>query len=226
MATRFEIRSPNPHTNTYIALAAIYQCMLDGISFAVRSGCQPGDLEKEFCKAAGEPAAYLRPDRMYRSEDDVFQIYSEDERDQLFGKPPATVYETLRSLLHQDEGLAVLCQGDVFNDRLLSSYSRAMLDTWEMELRDRLLQNNLARVRACVRVHGQADYDDSLWSEINALRQMLARDTHDRVCLFNEIRQALDSKNLRRAAMLQQDMDDAMHRLEHLYARYLRNQLD
>ncbi len=225
MSTRFEVRAPNPHTNTYITLAAIYQCMLDGISYAVGSGCLPGDLEREFCKQAGEPGAYLRTDRMYRSEDDVFQKYAEEERDALFGKPPASVYETLRTLLHDDEGLAVLCKGGVFSDRILSSYSRAMLDTWEMELRDRLLHNNLLRVRACVKAHAPADYDDSLWSEIDNLRQLLSKDTQERVCLFNEIRQAMDAMNLKRAAALQMEMDDAMHRLEHLYARYLRNQI-
>ncbi len=226
MATRFEIRSPNPHTNTYIALAAIYQCMLDGISYALTNNCSTADLEKEFCKEAGEPSAYLRAEHMYRSEDDVFIKYAEEDRDRLFGKPPANVYETLRTLLHQDDGLSVLCQGDVFTDQILSSYSRAMLDIWEMELRDRLLHNNLIRVRSCVRVHGQTDYDDALWSEISALRQRLAKDTHEQVCLFNEIRQAMDTKNLRKVASLQMEMDDAMHKLEYLYTRYVRNQLD
>lgn len=225
MSTRFEVRSPNPHTNTYVALAAIYQCMLDGIAYALRAGRTPGQLEREFCKDAGEPAEYLRSERMYRSEDDVFQKYSEDERDQLFGKPPASVYETLRTLLHQEDGLAVLCRDDVFTDKILSSYSRAMLDTWEMELSERLLQNNLLRVRACTRVHGTSEYDDSLWNEIETLRLQLAKDSQERVCLFNEIRQALDTKNLRRAAALQLEMDDAMRKLEHLYARYLRNQV-
>lgn len=226
MATRFEIRSPNPHTNTYIALAAIYQCMFDGIRHALENGRPSAELQDEFFKEAGDPAAYLRADRKYRSEEDVFQVYSEEERDTLFGKPPACVYETLRTLLHQDAGLQVLCQGDVFSDRILSSYSRAMLDTWEMELCDRLLQVNLIRVRSCKQVHNLNDYDDALWTEISSLRQQLAKDTYERVCLFNEIRQAMDAKNLRRAATLQLEMDDAMRKLEYLYTRYLRNQLD
>ena len=226
MATRFEIRSPNPHTNTYIALAAIYQCMFDGIRHALENGRPSAELQDEFFKEAGDPAAYLRAERKYRSEEDVFQVYSDEERDTLFGKPPACVYETLRTLLHQDDGLKVLCQGDVFSDRILSSYSRAMLDTWEMELCDRLLQVNLIRVRSCKKVHNLNDYDDALWAEISSLRQQLAKDTYERVCLFNEIRQAMDAKNLRRAATLQLEMDDAMRKLDDLYTRYLRNQLD
>ena len=100
-----------------------------------------------------------------------------------------------------------------------------MLETWEMELRDRILQNNLARVKACVRLHEASDYDDSLWLEIANLRQRLARDTHDNVCLFNEIRQAMETKNLRRVAALQAEMDDLMRKLELLYGQYTRNQL-
>ena len=226
MATRFELRSPNPHTNTYIALAAISQCMMDGISHVVDHKRTAADLAKEFCKSADEPAIYLRSDRLYRSEDDVFMNYSEEERNQLFGKPPACVYETLRNLLHNDEGLAILCQGDVFTDLIITSYSRAMLDIWEMELCERLLQDNLIKVRRCVRQHKQSEYDDNLWSEIEYLRVRLAKDTHDRVCLFNEIRQSLDTKNLRRAAALQQEMDDSIRKLEHLYDQYCRNQLD
>ena len=226
LATRFEVRSPSPHTNAYIALASMYQSMLDGIAYAIRSDQIPNELEREFCKKAGEPAEYLLADRMYRSEEDVFARYTEAERDRLFGKPPASVYETLRRLLSQKEGLEILCRGDVFTHRIISSYSKAMLDMWELELRERILHHNLTRVRTCRKIHTPSEYDDELWHEIDELRRHLAKDTQERVCLFNEIRQALDAKNLRRAADLQLEMDDAMHRLEYLYAQYKRNQLD
>ena len=124
LTTRFEVRSPSPHTNAYAALASMYQCMLDGIAYAVRSNRTPGELEREFCKEAGEPSEYLLVDRMYRSEEDVFARYTEAERDRLFGKPPASVYETLRCLLSQKEGLQILCLGDVFTNRIISSYQR------------------------------------------------------------------------------------------------------
>lgn len=224
-ATRFEIRSPNPHTNTFLALAATYQCMLDGIGYALNQQRSTADLEQEFCKQAGDPAVYLDRGRMYRTEDDIFLKYSDEERDQLFGKPPASVFETLRSLLHDDEGLAILCRNDVFTDIIITSYSRAMLDTWEMELRDRLLDLNLQRVRTCVRIHRHSEYDNILWNEIEALRIRLAKDTHDQVCLFNEIRSALDTKNLRHAAVLQHEMDEAMRKLDLLYEQYKRNQI-
>jgi glutamine synthetase len=226
MATRFELRSPNPHTNTFIALAAVYQCMLDGISHVLNEKRTLADLESEFCKEAGQEAVYLENNRQYRSEDDVFLTYTEEERDSLFGKPASCVYETLRNLLHHDEGLSILCKDDVFTDRIITSYSRAMLDTWEMELSERLLHDNLLRVRQCSRLHQSSEYDENLWQEIDSIRTRLAKDTYEQVCLFNEIRQALDTKNLRKASSLQQDMDELMRKLELLYDNYCRNQIN
>ncbi len=225
LSTRFEVRSPNPHTNAYLALAALYQCMLNGIEHVLTNNRTSKDLEKEFCKQAGEPAEYLLEDRLYRSEDDVFMKYTEEQRDALFGKPPASVYQTLRLLLHEDEGLSILCKNGVFSDRIISSYSKAMLNIWEMELHDRLLQDNLIKVQACQAGHTISDYDEGLWNELDALRKRLAKDNYDQVCLFNEIRQALETKNLRQAARLQIEMDDLMRKLDLLYEQYLRNQL-
>jgi len=226
MATRFELRSPNPHTNVFIALASVYQCMLDGVNYVAKSARPSTELEQEFCKLPGEDAQYLLKDRQYRTEDDVFVNFTEEERDQRFGKPAACVYETLRNLLHDDEGLEILCRENVFTDHIITSYSRAMLDTWEMELSERILHDNLTRVRRCVRLHQNSEYDETLWQEIETLRIRLAKDTHDQVCLFNEIRQALETKNLRKAASLQLTMDELMRKLEVLYDNYCRNQIN
>ena len=37
MATRFELRSPNPKSNTYLVLATGYMAMLDGIKAALEA---------------------------------------------------------------------------------------------------------------------------------------------------------------------------------------------
>jgi len=225
MSTRFEVRSPNPHTNTYIALAAIFQAMLDGIrSNALRSAAE---LEAEFCKKAGDPAVYLLQDRMYRSEDDIFSDYSDAERDRLFGKPPATVYETLRNLLNQSEGQTMLCDGDVFTDAIISSYARAMLDIWEMELSERIVLTNLERIRTCMMLHEDNDneYDDTVWERIDEIRQSLAVTTVDRISLFSEIRKSLAERNLKRVSELQLQMDSQMRKMERLYLDYQMNQI-
>ena len=68
MAARFEVRAPNPHTNTYLAVAAFYQAMLDGMAWAAASGRSSKELEADFSKAPGVPHPYLEKDRAYRSE--------------------------------------------------------------------------------------------------------------------------------------------------------------
>jgi len=224
--TRFEIRSPNPHTNTYLCLAAAYQCMLDGIEYCVDSGRSTNDLEKEFCKGYGEPAEYLDKDRVYRSEDDIFKTYSEVERDHLFGTPPSTVYESLRALLKDDQLVPILCAGGVFSDSLFSSYARAMLDAWQMELSERIIPDSLAQIRDLIPSHNpQNSYDQALWTEVDKIRNRLAKDTQDSVSIFTEIRMAIDAKNLKELSKLQVLMNKQQTELTARYQEYCNNQI-
>ena len=224
--TRFEVRSPNPHTNTYLCLGAIFQCMLDGIEYAVASGKSEKALEKEFSKGYGESSDYLQKDRIYRSEEDIFDTYSSKERDRLFGAPPATVYESLRTLLHDDNLMTVLCAGDVFSDALIASYARAMLDTWEKELSERIIPENLAAIRDLVAYHNpQNPYDEAMWKEINRIRNHLAKDTQDYVSVFTEIRMAIDARNLKELSRLQQLMTAQQTELLTRYSEYCQNQI-
>jgi len=224
--TRFEIRSPNPHTNTYLCLAAAYQCMEDGIEYAIHSGKSSKDLEKEFCKEYGESSDYLENDRKYRSEEDIFSKYSAEERDQLFGTPPATVYESLRTLLHDDSLIPVLCAGGVFSDELLASYTHAMLDTWQLELSERIIPEYLMQIRKLVAYHNpQNNYDETMWKEIEKIRNHLAKDTQDYVSVFTEIRMAIDAKNLKELSKLQMIMAAQQNELLTRYAEYCQNQM-
>ena len=73
LATRFELRSPNPKSNTYLVIAASYMAMLDGITNALRAHKTPEDLERSLSKKSGEEDFYLEKEREYRSEKDVFE---------------------------------------------------------------------------------------------------------------------------------------------------------
>ena len=122
MATRFEVRSSNPTTNTYLAIASIYQTMLDGIKAVVKSNKTTKELEIEFSKKDGEEKFYLRKDRMYRSEKDVFEHYTEEERNRKFGTPPATVWENIRNFDLELCKNEILCAGNVFSKAIIDSY--------------------------------------------------------------------------------------------------------
>jgi len=222
-ATRFEVRSPNPHTNTYLALSAFYQAMLDGMTWAVRSGRTSEQLEADFSKKCGEPHPYLEQDRAYRSEADVFEHFGAEERDLLFGKPPATVWETLQNLDQHPQKVAALLADGVFFPEVLSSYKQAMLLHWMTELSDRVVPENAKTVHACERLAGENRLDAERWERIQALKEELARDDVDRVSIFHCIRNAAAAKDYAAVSSLQLEMAKKMKELVVLYGQYRQN---
>jgi glutamine synthetase len=153
LATRFEVRSPSPHTNTFLALAAFFQAMVDGMSYAARSGKSASQLQAEFGKKADEGHDYLETGRAYRSEEDVFEHFTEEERRRMFGVPPATVWETLENLAKWPAKTAALACDDVFSPAIITAYRKACLTRWTMELYNRIIPANADFVRSCVRQH-------------------------------------------------------------------------
>ena len=81
-------------------MATSYMAMLDGIIYAVNNNKSQDDLLAEISKKSGEEAEYLEKDREYRSEEDVFEAFSEEERNKYFGKAPATIYENISALIN------------------------------------------------------------------------------------------------------------------------------
>ena len=223
MATRFEVRAPNPHTNTYLAMAAFCQAMLDGMAWAAASGKPAKVLEADFSKKAGQSHPYLEKDRAYRSEEDVFEHFGQEERDRLFGRPPATVWETITNLDQFPAKTAVLQSDGVFTGEVLDSYRKAMLTRWNMELSNRIIPENAKTVRACVRLEGENRLDASRWERIQALKEELARDDVDRKSVFTRIREAVAAGEPAAASKLQLEMAGSMKELTGLYQLYRRN---
>ena len=167
----FEVRAPNPHTNSYLAIAAIYMGMLDGVEQVLASGRSAKELEAEISKPAGAPGVYLPAERAFRSEHDVFEHFTQAERDAQFGAPPATVAETLTKLASYPGGEALLCAGGVFTPSIIASYRATMLGRWRLELSQRIIPAYMELVRQCSRLHDDGDaQDDEAWAGIQALR--------------------------------------------------------
>jgi len=229
LSTRFEVRSPNPHTNTYLALAAIYQAMLDGIKYAIESGKTSKELEREFSKQAGEESGYLEKDRAYRSEEDMFEYYTVEEINRMFGVPPATVWESLKNISQYPEKTAVLMKGGVFEKYIIESYMKAVSIQWTMELHERILVENAEFIRSCVKRHSDSnctDYDEELWTRINSMRKYLMKDSLKTKSLFTRIREAIDTGDYDTVSNLQKEMNERMIELERLYTTYKRNIMD
>ncbi|MCQ2482734.1 MAG: glutamine synthetase [Clostridia bacterium] len=225
-ATRFELRSPNPHTNTYLCLSAIYQCMLDGIAYAVNSGKNSKELEAEFTKPFGTKGDYLETNRLYRCEEDIFESMTEDQRNFKFGTPPTTVYDSLKNFISNASVSEILCAGDVFSDKLLRSYSCAMLDMWQMELVERIIPSNISVIRNYTKLHDiDNSYDSSLWQEIQRIKIALAKNTDENYSVFGSIKSAIENKNLNEISKLQIRMNLLMNELASLYKEYSDNQI-
>ncbi len=226
LATRFEVRSPNPTSNTYLLLAAIYQAMLDGIEAALVNQKTSAELEKDFSKKPGESSFYLEKHRAYRSELDVFEHYTEKERNALFGVPPATVWENVTAFDQYPHKTKILLKDDVFTEKIIHSYKAATLDVWATELSARLIPDNMDFIRNCKKLHeneNAVDLDVVQWEKINLLRNYLMKDRLNQKSLFTRIKEAIDNKDYATVSMLQLEMNNKMEELRELYAIYRRN---
>lgn len=226
LATRFELRAPNPKSNTYLVLAASYMAMLDGIKHALEGKKTPEDLEHSISKEYGEEDFYLEKDRVYRSERDVFDEYTQEERDKYFGKAPSTVWENLLAFEKYPEKLHIFKRDDVMTDIALESYREAILDQWATELHNRIIPDNMDLIRTCSKAHDDmdcVDYDRSNWEKIQRLRNHLGRDTLDDYCLLTRIKQALDTGDYDTASSLQIEMQEKIGQLTDLYILYKKN---
>ena len=224
-ATRFELRACNPYTNTYLVLAAIYSAVLDGIKAAVSHSTE--ELLAELSKKAGEEGFYLEKDRAYRSEEDVFEDYSEEERNRLFGAPPSTVWENMEGFKNYPEKKAVITAGGALRDQIIDAFCAGALLRWKTELVSRIIPENRDLVRRMVEIGSDyvTDQDAYNWNKISELRGYLAKDSIDRKSLFTLLIQALESEDYAAASGLQVEMYQKMEELKALYDAYVKNMI-
>lgn len=226
MATRFELRSPNPFTNTYLATSAIYLTILDGIKYVVNHKKTSEELYQNFMKDKGEEKFYLEKDRLYVTEKDVFDDFSEDERNDYFGKPPSTVYENFTNFKNCSDKKELLYYGNIFTNDLINSYVESMMDQWINELRYRVIPENTDLVRRLKKLHDAEDISDLdvvNWKKVNALRHELVKDSLNEKSLFTKILDALEFEDYKRASDLQIELESKVYILKELYSEYKSN---
>ena len=224
-ATRFELRACNPYTNTYLVLAAIYSAVLDGVKYAASKTTT--ELLEEISKQPGETAGYLETDRAYRAEDDVFEDYTEEERNQRFGVHPATVWENLSNLSNYPEKRKVLTASGALRDQIIDAFVNGELIRWKTELISRIIPENRALISKFKEIKSAyvTDEDSYNWNKINRYRYYLAKDSIDQKSLFTQLIKALNSDDFATASSLQVEMYDKMEELKALYASYKDNMI-
>ena len=224
MATRFELRSPNPKSNTYLVMATGFMAMLDGIKAALDNEKTPKELEASISKRSGDKDFYLETEREYRSEKNVFEDYTDEERNRLFGIPPRTVWENLKSFdLFPDKMKAV--SDGIMDEKVLDSYRTCITNEWSTEYHFRNIPNAIHDIKDCRMIHGSdaTDFDEANWEEINRLRFEIAKDSNSGKSLLTRAREALDRKEYDVASDLQIEIQTKVEELKKKYADYKRN---
>ncbi len=223
---RFELRSPNPLSNTYLVIAGCYQTMLDGIKAVAKSKLTTKELEKEISKDIGEESFYLEKNRSYRDENDVFEYYTIEERNERFSVPPATVYENMRNLEINKSKVDVLKRGDVFTEAIIDSFKTGAIDKWTKELNNRIIQNNREIIRNCVKLHDNENMDaldEVTWNKICDIKFKVMKDTLTKKSLFTEIKEAIEFNDFEKVSKLQLELNGYIEDIQALYADYKKN---
>ena len=225
MATHFELRSPNPKSNTYMVLAAALLAMLDGIRSAVEAGKTSDELCASISKEPGTPDFYLDTDRKYRAENNIFSDYSDAQREQLFGRAPATVWECVSAFDAYPEKAALLLENRVMSENDLKSYKVSVIDHWASELRERIVTEWKDTIHKCRKLEGEytTALDDERWRRINEMRMELMQDTLARKSKLTNLCDAIDAGNYPLASELQLEIQSSMELLDRMYREYVHN---
>ena len=222
-ATRFELRAPNPFTNTYLAAACLFLTSLDGITYAITSGKSPADLLAELSKKPGEAADYLEESRAYRCEDNVFEDFTQEERDAAFGKPPATVWENVKTMKSHADKVAVITVGDSLNATIVDSFLASIVYRWENELVDRIIPAAELLVKGFKELPSEDELDSERWAAIKAKKYELIKDTKASKSICTRLKEALEAKDYDKASDLQIELSKKTEALEKEYAAYALN---
>ncbi len=228
LSTRFELRSPNPHTNTYLIIGATYLVMLDGIRAALEAKKTPSELEASISKSYGKKDFYLEKNREYRSERNIYTDYTREEREKLFGEPPANVWQCFGAWATKDDPLGktgLITGEDATMKMILRSYREQMILKWSMEYHDRYIENTMEYLRSCVRLHDDDtnEYDSNNWELIAELKDLIGHEVNGRASLLMKARNAIDAVDYEELSRLEIMIEEKLEELREAYNKYRRN---
>ena len=219
LSTRFELRAPHPHTNTYLAAAAVYLVMLDGMKYAAKK--EIGDLHRELTKKHGEEAGYLEAMREYVSEKNIFTAFSYEERERLYGKTPETVWDIFEAFRKADH---TPFEESPMSDEIIASAMTASRNKWVVEIRDKALPHFRRELSSFERLPlKEGKRDKRLWDDIQKKRRMMLKDSPGSLSMAAEIEVLLEREEFHKAALLMASFSALFEEVEETYRLYLKN---
>lgn len=230
LATRLELRSPNPTSNTYLYVATSYLGMLEGIRYIVENELDETTLEDNFSCQWGDNKLYLKKNRGYRTELNVYDDFTQEERESFFGKSPRTVWEVVQIFAQTfNDNPAYLLEGEVFNTEIINSFKKGVLSRWGTEIIGRIIPSNMEFIRGCKYLNHTeeaTDLDSFLWEKIDKKKRFLMKDSSKEKSLFTRLKEAVEKENYQEMSNLQIEMIEEMSELRALYSLYKKNILN
>lgn len=220
-ARRFELRAANPHTNLYIALSAVMMCMLEGIDYSVNSEKSEAELLEEISKKAGEFMGYLKEAYVFRAENNIFKDFTAEQRLNMFGPSPRTVYEVMRPMLEMNGRNEFIHK--VFSKEFVASYSDYMLERWMSEILERLMPVYLKGLKEIRRLNDEDALDASRWSTIDKLIKTIYKDTESEESLRTKIHKVADEGDYKVLSELFLEFKESWEKLTVNYKEYKSN---
>jgi glutamine synthetase len=220
LGVRFEVRAPNPHTNTYLSAAGFYLAMLDGVKYSL--GKSEDELLKELDKDIGEDSEYLDKEREYRTEKNIFDDFNYDERVTHFGKQINSVWDILEQLKNNKQ----FYEGSPFSEKILNSYYSSVLNKWLIEIQEKILPETISKIREIKRFADRENsYDKEIWEKINKERIFIVKTNKAMPSLIQSIENAILSKKYQLVSKLFLALQNKMTKLEIEYKKYKKNLL-
>ncbi len=218
LGVRFEVRAPNPHTNTYLSASGFYLAMLDGIKYSLDKS--ENELLKELDKKIGEDAEYLEKDREYRTEKNIFDDFTYEERIRYFGKQDNSVWEILEEL----KANLSFYKNSPISEEILNSYYLSVLNKWLVEIQEKIIPATISKLREIVRYKEKENsYDEEIWQQISKEKSLIGKTTKAMPSLIQNIENAINSKNYELVSRLFLSLQNRMAELETMYKTYKKN---
>ncbi len=218
ISTRFEVRAPNPHTNSYLAMSSFIIAMLDGVKYAaLKSG---EELDRELHKKRGDAADYLEDDRIYICEKDLFEEFSASDRELLFGKSPSTVYEVIQEI----ETMPELYKGTPLSNAVVRSFFLSALHKWEVELLEKEIPEIRNSIRSINRIpEGENELDQRNWESVDSIKNLIAKDGLAQKSLITRLKEALHKEDYPKASSLFLELQRVFAELKEAWTIYRSN---
>ena len=196
--------------------------MVDGIKYAILGNKTEEELLKEISKKQNEYYGYLEKDRVYRSEEDVFEYYSNSEREEIFGKSPVTVWDNIKSLDNKVK-TSVLQYGDILTDIMIKSFKTATLEKWKLIICKRKIKEYFNEISSYKRLNSIDEKDNNCWDEIEEKRKIIYKNTNEQQSLFGKVIEAFEKEDWKEASRLVIELEEKMEELRSLYYIYKKN---